>query len=164
MPYSNNYILIPGNLFTWQSNYNSIFISYRQNSEIKALVRGLFDDSRPRWRTTSALGVSIVFPTTETVVPLIAKAYREALGLSVSAAIPTRDSIGILLAKADSQMLSVASAVGSDDERIAARLSARSAVAAAPVTAAAPAVQEEEEEEEEVSEEEAAAGLSALFG
>jgi len=111
-----------------------------------------------------ALGVSIVFPTTETVVPLIAKAYREALGLSVSAAIPTRDSIGILLAKADSQMLSVASAVGSDDERIAARLSARSAVAAAPVTAAAPAVQEEEEEEEEVSEEEAAAGLSALFG
>ena len=110
-----------------------------------------------------ALGVSIAFPTKETVAMLVAKAYREALGLAVSAAIPTRDSIRILLAKADSQMLAVASAVGSDDERIAARLSARSAVVSAPVTAAAPAV-EEDEEEEEVSEDEAAAGLSALFG
>jgi len=110
-----------------------------------------------------ALGVSIAFPTKETIVPLIAKVYREALGLAVSAAIPTRDSIGILLAKADSQMLAVASATGSDDDRIKARLSARSAVVSAPVTVAATAV-EEDEEEEEVSEEEAAAGLSALFG
>ena len=67
------------------------------------------------------------------------------------------------MAKADSQMLAVANAVGSDDERIAARLSARSAVVSAPVTDAAVAV-EEDEEEDEVSEEEAAAGLSALFG
>ncbi|MFZ7133450.1 MAG: hypothetical protein ACOWWR_13945 [Eubacteriales bacterium] len=74
-----------------------------------------------------------LIPTIKKYVPLLAKAYREALGLAVSAAIPTRDSIEILLAKADSQMLAVASAVGSDDDRIKARLSAQSSVAAAPI-------------------------------
>lgn len=109
-----------------------------------------------------ALGFEIAFPTRETVPMLIAKAAREAMGLSVSAAIPTRDTIGILLSRADSQMLSLARAVGSDDERLLARLSAAPvAAAAAPET---PAAVEEEEEEDEVSEDEAAAGLSALFG
>ena len=35
-----------------------------------------------------ALGVSIAFPTKETIVPLIAKAFRETMNLSVEAAIP----------------------------------------------------------------------------
>lgn len=111
-----------------------------------------------------ALGVSIAFPTKESIVPLIAKAFRETLGLSVAAAIPTKENIDILVAKADAQMLSVARACGYTSDAIAAKMSA--AAAAAPVAAAeAPAAAAvEEEEEEEVSEEEAAAGLSALFG
>lgn len=112
-----------------------------------------------------ALGVSIAFPTKETIVPLIAKAYRETFGLSVEAAIPTKENIDTLLAKADAQMLSLASATGYTSDDIAARLS--SAAAAAPAAAApseAPVEEKVEEEEEEVSEEEAAAGLSALFG
>ncbi|MCL2712038.1 MAG: 50S ribosomal protein L10 [Methanomassiliicoccaceae archaeon] len=110
-----------------------------------------------------ALGVAIVFPTKETIVPLIAKAFRESLGLSISAAIPTRENIEMLLAKADSQMLALAAATGSTDERVVARLnSAPAPVSAAP---AAPEKAEEiEEKDEQVSEEEAAAGLSALFG
>ena len=48
-----------------------------------------------------ALGVSIAFPTEETIVPLIAKAFRETLGLSIAAAIPTKENIDMLLAKAD---------------------------------------------------------------
>ncbi len=112
-----------------------------------------------------ALGVSIAFPTRETIVPLISKAFRESMGLSVEAAIPTKENIDILLAKADSQMLAVASASGYASDEIAARLS--SAAAAAPAAAPAeqaPAAEAVEEEQEEVSEEEAAAGLSALFG
>ncbi len=116
-------------------------------------------------RNALALGVSIGFPTKETIVPLITKAFREAMGLSISAAIPTRDNIKMLLAKADSQMLSVASAANYTDGSIGARLSA--AASAAPAAAPAASAQAEAapvEEEEEVSEEEAAAGLSALFG
>ena len=112
-----------------------------------------------------ALGVSIAFPTKETIVPLIAKAFRESMGLSIEAAIPTKENIDRLLAKADAQMLALASASGYTSDEIAARLS--SAAAAAPVASAAaeaPVEEKVEEEEEEVSEEEAAAGLSALFG
>lgn len=111
-----------------------------------------------------ALGVEIAFPTKETIVPLIAKAFRETLGLSVAAAIPTKENIDILLAKADAQMLSLASASGYQSDAIAARAGA--VAAAAPVAAeAAPAAESvKEDEPEEVSEEEAAAGLSALFG
>jgi len=112
-----------------------------------------------------ALGVAIAFPTKDTIVPLIAKAYRESMGLSISAAIPTRENIEMLLAKADSQMLALAMATGSKDERLVARLSAAASRPAAP-KAAAPAkkAEEIEEKDEKVSEEEAAAGLSALFG
>lgn len=112
-----------------------------------------------------ALGVSIAFPTKETIVPLIAKAFREAIGLSISAAIPTRDNIEMLLSKADRQMLALASTAGYSNDNIAARLSA-AAVTVAVAPAAAPTKDEKniEEKEEQVSEEEAAAGLSALFG
>jgi len=112
-----------------------------------------------------ALGVHIAFPTTETIVPLIAKAFRDSLGLSISAAIPTRENIEMLLAKADVQMLAIASKSGYSNDSISARLSASAAAAA---VAATPAPQDDkkdvEEEEEKVSEEDAAAGLSALFG
>lgn len=112
-----------------------------------------------------SLGVSIAFPTKETIVPLVQKAFRESMGLSLEAAIPTKENIDRLLAKADAQMLAVASATGYTSDEIAARLS--SAAVAAPVaaaSAAAPVEEVAEEEKEEVSEEDAAAGLSALFG
>jgi large subunit ribosomal protein L10 len=114
-----------------------------------------------------ALGIAIAFPTKETIVPLMAKAYRDALSLSISAAIPTRENIEILLAKADSQMLALAAATGSDDERVTARLAAAKAKPAAPAPKAQDAKKKEEkieEKDEKVSEEDAAAGLSALFG
>ena len=113
-----------------------------------------------------ALGVSIAFPTKETIVPLIAKAFRESMGLSIEAAIPTKENID-MLAKADRQMLALASASGYTSDEIAARLSSAAAAATVAAPAAdtgAPAQETVEEEEEEVSEEEAAAGLSALFG
>jgi large subunit ribosomal protein L10 len=113
-----------------------------------------------------ALGVAIAFPTEDTIVPLITKAYRGALGLSIAAAIPTRENIEMLLAKADSQMLALAAATGSTDERLTARLKAASARPAEPAAKAPEAKKEEkiEEKDEKVTEEEAAAGLSALFG
>ncbi len=113
-----------------------------------------------------ALGVAIAYPTTETITPLIVKAFREAMGLSISAAIPTRDNIKMLLSKADSQMLSLASAASYTNDTIAARLNA--AAVAAPVAAKESSPKEDkkdvEKKEEQVSEDEAAAGLSALFG
>ena len=112
-----------------------------------------------------ALGVSIAFPTKDTIVPLIAKAFRETMGLSIAAAIPTKENIDKLLAKADAQMLALASAAGYTNDSIAARLSsAAAATAAAPAVEASTPAAAVEDEEEEVSEEEAAAGLSALFG
>ncbi len=111
-----------------------------------------------------ALGIEVAFPTTETIVPLITKAFREAMALSISAAIPTKENIDILLAKADSHMLAIASASGYTNDELAARISsAAAAVVAAPV-AGTTVVEEVEEEDEQVSEEDAAAGLSALFG
>ena len=127
------------------------------------------DDHYPKMFATAAfsaraLGVAIAFPTKETIVPLIAKAYRESLGLSISAAIPTRENIEMLLAKADSQMLALAAATGSTDERIVARRNAAPRPAAAAPAAPEKKAEEPEKEEEKVSEEDAAAGLSALFG
>ncbi|MCL2148640.1 MAG: 50S ribosomal protein L10, partial [Methanomassiliicoccaceae archaeon] len=95
-----------------------------------------------------ALAIEIAYSTKETIVPLVTKAFREAIALSISAAIPTRDNIKILLAKADSQMLAVASASGYASGAVAARLSA-SAAAAAPAPAAASAKPEQKVEDEE---------------
>ena len=112
-----------------------------------------------------ALAIDIAYVTDATIIPLVTKAFREAMGLSISAAIPTRENMKILLAKADSHMLAIASVSGYTNEGIAARISS-AAAAAVPVASvgSAPAEQKVEEEEEQVSEEEAAAGLSALFG
>ncbi len=110
----------------------------------------------------TALGVSIVYPTEQTISPLLAKAYREATALSVKAAIPTKDNIKILLAKANAEMLAVAVRVpGLEDDRLKQKLSAASAPAPKEKK-----VEEKKEEDKkpEVSEEQAAAGLSALFG
>ncbi len=145
-------------------------LTYEEGVIYRNDVLNIPDDYYPTMFATAAhnalaLGVSIAYPTKETIVPLIQKAFRETMNLSVEAAIPTKENIDRLLAKADAQMLAVASASGYTSDEIAARLSANAA-AAAPVAAqeAAPAEKPVEEEEEEVSEEEAAAGLSALFG
>ena len=112
-------------------------------------------------RNATALGVSIVYPTKQTIGPLMGKAYREASALGVKAAIPTKDTIGPLLAKARAEMLAIASKVpGLEDDRLKQQLSA----AAAPAPQEKKVEKKEEEKKPEVSEEEAAAGLSALFG
>lgn len=114
-------------------------------------------------RNAIALGVEIAFPTKDTIIPLVQKAFRDSMGLSIEAAIPTKENIEMLLAKADVQMLALASKAGYSSDGIAAKLSA--VAAKAPVSSVPVAKKEEvEEEKEEVSEEEAAAGLSALFG
>jgi len=114
-------------------------------------------------RSAMALAVEIVYPTPETMPPLLAKAYREALALSVSAAIPTKESINILLAKAEANMLALATRVPDlGDERVKQRLSAKpSSPAPSEKKKEEP---KEEKKEEKVSEEDAAAGLGALFG
>jgi large subunit ribosomal protein L10 len=111
-------------------------------------------------RNATALGVSIVYPTKQTIGPLMGKAYREASALGVKAAIPTKDTIGPLLAKARAEMLAIAAQVpGLEDDRLKQQLS----VAAAPAPQEKKVEKKEEEKKPEVSEEEAAAGLSALF-
>ena len=134
-------------------------------------VLAIPDDYYPTMFATAAhnafaLAMEIEYCTKETIVPLVTKAFREAMGLSITAAIPTKENIEILLAKADSQMLAVASVSGYSNDAIAARLhSAAAAVASKPAAGPAKAEKKvEEKEEEQVSEEDAAAGLSALFG
>jgi len=135
-------------------------------------VLAIPDDHYPKMFATAAynaraLAIEIAYCTKDTIVPLVTKAFREAMGLSISAAIPTKENIKILLAKADSQMLAVASVSGYSNSAIAARVNSAAAAAAAVKPAAGTAKAEqkvEEKEEEQVSEEDAAAGLSALFG
>ncbi|MBI0584425.1 MAG: 50S ribosomal protein L10 [Methanomassiliicoccus sp.] len=111
-------------------------------------------------RNATALGVSIVYPTKQTIGPLMGKAYREASALGVKAAIPTKDTIGPLLAKARAEMLAIASHVpGLEDDRLKQQLSA----AVAPAPQEKKVEKKEEEKKPEVSEDEAAAGLSSLF-
>ena len=143
--------------------------AYEDGVIYKRDVLDIPDDYYPTMFATAAhdalaLGVSIAFPTKDTIVPLMAKAFRETMGLSLAAAIPTKENIDMLLAKADAQMLSVAAACGYTNDSIAARLSSAAAASVAPVESAPAKTESVEEEEEEVSEEEAAAGLSALFG
>ncbi len=70
-----------------------------------------------------ALSMTIAYVTPQTIGPLLAKAYREAMGLSVKAAYPTNDNIKILLAKADAQMLALArKGDGLNDERLEKRI------------------------------------------
>jgi large subunit ribosomal protein L10 len=115
-------------------------------------------------RNAIGLGVSIAYPTKQTIAPLLAKAYREANAVSLKAAIPTRDNIKLLLAKANAEMLAVASRVpGLEDERLKQQLAAQVAAAPAPQEKKAEE-KKDEEKKPEVSEDEAAAGLSALFG
>ena len=112
-------------------------------------------------RNATALGVSIVYPTRQTIGPLLGKAYRGASAIGVKAAIPTKDTIGPLLAKARAEMLAIAARVpGLEDDRLKQQLP----VAAAPAPQEKKVEKKEEEKKPEVSEEEAAAGLSALFG
>ena len=112
-------------------------------------------------RNATALGVSIVYPTKQTIGPLLGKAYRGASAVGVKAAIPTKDTIGPLLAKARAEMLAIAAQVpGLEDDRLKQQLT----VAAAPAPQEKKVEKKEEEKKPEVSEEEAAAGLSALFG
>jgi large subunit ribosomal protein L10 len=111
-------------------------------------------------RNATALGVSIVYPTKQTIGPLMGKAYREASALGVKAAIPTKDTIGPLLAKARAEMLAIAAHVpGLEDDRLKQQLS----LAAAPAPQEKKVEKKEEEKKPEVSEDEAAAGLSSLF-
>mgnify|MGYP000875934022 CR=1 FL=1 len=114
-------------------------------------------------RNAIALGVSIAYPTKQTITQLLAKAYREANAVSMEAAIPTKDNIKLLLAKANAEMLAIASHVpGLEDDRLKQQLAAKASAAPAPPEKEAEE-KKEEEKKPEVSEEEAAAGLSALF-
>lgn len=109
-----------------------------------------------------ALGISIVYPTEETITPLIAKAYREALSLSVEAAIPTKENVKILLAKANVGMLAIASRVPElGDERLTQQLAATAAPAAVEETKA----EEKKDDEEKSNSEEGGsfAGFGGLF-
>ena len=115
------------------------------------------------------LAVFAGYPTKQTIVPLIQKAFNQALALSVSTGYPTPDSIVMLLSKAMAQMLALASLLDPEalDPEIRDTLS--STPAAPPASTGGEKKEEEtpepeEEEEEEVSEEDAAAGLGALFG
>ncbi len=110
-----------------------------------------------------SLSITIGFPTTETIRPMIAMAHMKALNLAVNAEIATPETIKIMLAMANAQMLSLASrvpgALGEDMKKL---------LSEAPKPPekkdGEDKEKKEEKKEEKVSESEAAAGLSALFG
>lgn len=122
--------------------------------------------------TVQALNLAVYagYPTKQTIVPLIQKAFNQALSVAVSTGYTTSETISLLLGRAQGQMLALATLLDSDaiDDGIRDLLSSTQSAAAAPVAPAStqetPEPEEEDDEEEEVSEEEAAAGLGALFG
>jgi large subunit ribosomal protein L10 len=114
------------------------------------------------------LSVNAVYPTTENISTLLAKAASESKNVAVNAVVFEPDVMDILLGKAQGEMMSVASAAsakdeGAVDDELKEALGA--AASAAPVESAAEEVVEEKEEEKEEEEEGGmAAGLGALFG
>jgi large subunit ribosomal protein L10 len=58
-----------------------------------------------------ALAMELAYPTTETIKPLLQRAFQRASALSVSAGIITKDTIGDLIRKANAEMTSLNSAV-----------------------------------------------------
>lgn len=70
-------------------------------------------------REALALALTIAYPTSETIQPLLAKAHAQAIGLAVEAEFPTKESIQFILAKAHAQMLALAArATGAADEAL----------------------------------------------
>ena len=116
------------------------------------------------------LAVYAGYPTGQSIVPIIQKAFGQAMSLAVSAGYSTPETIPLILAKAKGQMMALASLLDPEalDEDIQGLLSstqiAATAAAAKSAPTETPEPEEEDEEEEEVSEEDAAAGLGALFG
>ncbi|WP_156145983.1 50S ribosomal protein L10 [Methanococcoides methylutens] len=114
------------------------------------------------------LSVNAVYPTSENISTLLAKAAAESKNLGINAVVFEPDVMGSLLGKAQCEMMSVASAAsgkdeGAVDDELKEALGA--AASAAPVESAAEEVVEEKEEEKEEEEEGGmAAGLGALFG
>ncbi|MCK4614463.1 MAG: 50S ribosomal protein L10, partial [Thermoplasmata archaeon] len=112
------------------------------------------------------LGVFAGYPTKQTIVPIIQKAFIQALSLSISSGYATSDNIRMLIAKARGQMMALASLL--DPEALDSEI--HDSLSLTPAAPPAPSVGEEKEEEtsepekeEEVSEEDAAAGLGELF-
>jgi large subunit ribosomal protein L10 len=66
-----------------------------------------------------ALSLSIVYPTTESIVPLLQVAHREAYALSINAAVPTKDTVEDLIRKAHAEMLSLSSRLPTIEEKTA---------------------------------------------
>lgn len=117
------------------------------------------------------LSVNTAYPTSATIVTLLAKAFTESKNLGVNAVVFDSGVMDTLLAKAHAQMTSVASEAADKDanavdDELKEVLGAAASAAAASAAAKAPEEKEEvkEEEEEDTSEEDGMAGLGALFG
>ena len=120
------------------------------------------------------LSVNTAYPTSATIVTLLAKAFTESKNLGVNAVVFDSGVMDTLLAKAHAQMTSVASEAADKDanavdDELKEVLGAAASAAAASAAAKAPeekeeVKEEEEEEEEDTSEEDGMAGLGALFG
>lgn len=130
-------------------------------------------------RNAFDLAISMGYITDVTVLPLVQKAYGDALSLAVSRAVVSRDTVSHILSKAHGEMLSVASMVPSEglDADLRGIIDGRAAVSSEERGGEGPSegmedeeqteTEEEEEEgedEEEEKEEEAVSGLGALFG
>ncbi len=56
-----------------------------------------------------ALSLSVAYPTSDSIVPLLQIAHHEAYALSLNGAVPTKSTIPVLLRKAHAEMLSLSS-------------------------------------------------------
>ena len=121
-------------------------------------------------RNAFALAISIAWPTSETIVPLIQKAHREAIAVALEAAYPEPEIMDLLIQKAFRAAISIALNLPKEalDEKTAELISGVQAQQATVVQEASSEERKEEEKKEEKEEkkeeEEALAGLSALFG
>jgi len=114
------------------------------------------------------LSVNAAYPTSTTILALVAKAVSESRNLSVNGVIFSPGVMDILMYKAQSEMLALASVLSEEalDDDMKGLLGAQAAASqSAAEDKAAPTDEEAEEESaEEVTEEDAAGGLGALFG
>ncbi len=114
------------------------------------------------------LALACAYPTRETIVPLIQKAFKDGCTLAIEGAIPAPEVIGDLIRRAHSDLLKIASLLlGTDalDDDLRGTLSYIPPVKEEKAEEMAEKETiEPEEEEEEVEEEDAAVGLSSLFG
>lgn len=85
--------------------------------QLKIDVAATMNQLETAYRDAFALSISVAYPTSETIVPIIQLVTREAYALSLNAAYPTKETIEGLIGKAHAEMLSLSSRLPTNTEK-----------------------------------------------